>query len=81
MLIAGWYEGEYGANQIAIANAATVEDLADLLWHRYGDDIVGVDLELEGAYTDGTDVNTTMTALWDELDFLSSKFESKAQVD
>jgi hypothetical protein len=73
MLIAGWYEGEFGANQIAIANAATVEDLAELLYCRYGDDCIGVDMELSGNYTDGTDVEDTLEALWDELEFLTVK--------
>lgn len=76
MLIAGWYEGEYGANQIAIANASNVEDLADMLYNRYGSDCVGVDMELSGEYTDGTDVEDTMEALWDELEFLTAKRDS-----
>ena len=73
MLISGWYEGHYGATRIAIAGATDVESLANVLYNSYGEDCVGVDMELEGEYVDGTDVNTTMKMLFDELDFLSDK--------
>ena len=79
MLISGWYEGEHGAEQIAISGASTVEDLADALYRRYGDDCIGVDMELSGEYTDGTDVETTMPQLWDELEFLTAKRNMSAE--
>ena len=44
-----------------------------MLYNSYGEDCVGVDIELDGEYVDGTDVNTTMKMLFDELDFLSDK--------
>tara|TARA_R110000787_G_scaffold113817_1_gene223127 strand:- start:100 stop:342 length:243 start_codon:yes stop_codon:yes gene_type:complete len=72
MLISGWYEGEYGAQIIAISGADTVEDLADALYTRYGEDCIGVDMELSGEYSDGTDVETNMPQLWDELEFLTA---------
>jgi len=72
MLISGWYEGEYGARLIAISGACTVKELADRLYHHYGEDCIGVDMELSGEYRDGTDVETTMPELWDELDFLTA---------
>tara|TARA_B110000093_G_scaffold183366_1_gene233992 strand:+ start:211 stop:441 length:231 start_codon:yes stop_codon:yes gene_type:complete len=74
MLISGWYESEYGAEGIAIMGAGNVEDLADALFSRYGDDCIGVDMELSGEYTDGTRVETTMPRLYDELEFLTQKY-------
>ena len=79
MLISGWYEGEYGAQMIAIGFATSVEDLADALYAHYGEDCVGVDLELSGEYTDGTDVETTMPQLLDELEFLVTKRNMSAE--
>lgn len=78
-LISGWYEGEYGANQVCISDAATVEDLADVLYTRYGEDCVGVDMELDGEFADGSDIADHMDSLWDELDFLSAKGTMSAE--
>jgi hypothetical protein len=49
-----------------------VGDLAQALYIQYGEDLNGVDIELEGEYTNGTSVsdNTSMVALLDELQFL-----------
>ena len=48
----------------------TVGDLACVLYANYGVEVIGVDIELEGEYTDGTDVSTTMTRLAEELEAL-----------
>jgi hypothetical protein len=72
-MISGWYESEYGAADIIIEGPmATVDDLATALYVQYGEAVDGVDMELEGEYTDGTSVsdNTSMVALMDELQFL-----------
>jgi hypothetical protein len=72
-MISGWYESEYGAEDIIIEEPmATVGDLAQALYIQYGEDLNGVDIELEGEYTNGTSVsdNTSMVALLDELQFL-----------
>jgi hypothetical protein len=72
-MISGWYESEYGAEDIIIEEPmATVGDLAQALYIQYGEAVNGVDIELEGEYTNGTSVsdNTSMVALMDELQFL-----------
>ena len=72
MLISGWYEGEYDAIHIAVVDALDAEGLALALYEQHGDDCVGVDMELDGEYLDGTEVNTTMTNVLAELDFIST---------
>ncbi len=72
-MISGWYESEYGAEDIIIEEPmATVGDLAQYLYIQYGEDVNGVDMELEGEYTNGASVsdNASMVALLDELQFL-----------
>ena len=72
-MISGWYESEYGAEDIIIDEPmATVDDLATALYVRYGSAVDGVDMELEGEYTNGASVSdsASMTALLDELQFL-----------
>jgi hypothetical protein len=51
--ISGWFETEYGVDFVEIKSAKNLEDLVSQLLHDYGDDIVGVDLELDGEYEDG----------------------------
>jgi len=72
-MISGWYESEYGAEDIIIDEPiANVSDLAQALYIKYGEDVDGVDMELEGQYTNGASVsdNASMAALLDELQFL-----------
>ena len=72
-MISGWYESEYGAEEILIDEPiANVSDLAQALYIKYGEDLDGVDMELEGEYTNGASVsdNASMVALLDELHFL-----------
>ena len=72
-MISGWYESEYGADDIIIDEPiANVSDLAQALYIKYGEDVDGVDMELEGQYTNGASVsdNASMAALLDELQFL-----------
>tara|TARA_R110001599_G_scaffold131602_1_gene307826 strand:- start:800 stop:1045 length:246 start_codon:yes stop_codon:yes gene_type:complete len=72
-MISGWYESEYGAEDILIDEPMeNVGDLAVALYIRYGEDVHGVDMELEGEYTNGASVsdNASMAALLDELHFL-----------
>jgi len=71
--ISGWYEGEYGVNLIHLDNVKDVEDLADSLFRKYGEDCIGVDMELDGEFADGSSVEDQMEALWDELEFLMGK--------
>lgn len=69
--VSGWFEGECGAVMVELANVKDVEDLAGALYANYGSDCSGVDMELEGEFTDGTDISEHMEALWDELGFLT----------
>lgn len=71
-MISGWYESEYGACDIIIDSAKDVECLTQSIYLKYGDECVGVDMELEGEYDDGTDVSETMMAIFEDLDFLSN---------
>jgi hypothetical protein len=57
MDISGWYEAEEGVDFVEIYEALDVKDLANKLLDKYGDDIIGVDMELDGEYTDGSAVN------------------------
>jgi len=68
--IGGWFESEEGAVMFDYEDVEDYETLAQLLYQDFGDDCAGVDLEIDGEYTDGTDVNTQMVALLDDLDFL-----------
>ena len=52
--ISGWFETEYGVDFIEIKSAKNLDDLVSQLLHDYGDDVVGVDLELDGEYSDGS---------------------------
>jgi hypothetical protein len=54
--ISGWYEAEDGVGFVEIGEALDVNDLANKLLDKYGDDIIGVDMELEGQYCDGSPV-------------------------
>lgn len=69
--ISGWFEGECGAVMVEFANVKDVEDLAGVLYTTYGSDCVGVDMELEGEFMDGSDIGDVMGDLWPELSFLS----------
>jgi len=64
--ISGWYESEEGVALIEIKGALDYNDLAKKLLDAYGYDIVGVDMELDGEYTDGSIVNDMVVIL--ELD-------------
>jgi hypothetical protein len=55
--ISGWYEAEDGVGFVEIGEAFDVKDLANKLLDAYGGDIIGVDMELDGEYTDGSAVN------------------------
>lgn len=68
--ISGWYEGEYGPVMVELANVKDVEDLAGALYANYGSDCVGVDMELEGEFTDGADLEDSIESLWSELEYL-----------
>tara|TARA_R110000751_G_scaffold108278_2_gene204854 strand:+ start:1836 stop:2084 length:249 start_codon:yes stop_codon:yes gene_type:complete len=72
MLISGWYEGEYDAVHIAVVDAIDAEGLALSLFEQHGDDCVGVDMELDGEYLDGTCISTSMTEVFAELDYIST---------
>ena len=70
MIISGWFEGECGATMVEYENIPDFEALAFRLYLDFGADCAGVDMELEGEYTDGTDVSTTMTEMLEDLEFL-----------
>jgi len=55
--ISGWYESEYGVNFIEVNGAKDVQDLATMLFLDYDTDCIGVDMELEGFYTTGLEVD------------------------
>jgi len=55
--ISGWYEAEEGVDFIEIGEAFSVKDLAKKLFNKYGTDIIGVDMELDGEYANGYAVN------------------------
>jgi len=55
--ISGWFESEYGAEMVMCHSAADDEDLAAILLETYGDDCLGVDMELEGTYPSGKEVD------------------------
>ena len=55
--ISGWYESEEGVVFIEMGEALDYNDLANKLLDSYGYDMIGVDMELEGEYTDGSAVN------------------------
>ena len=56
-MISGWFESEYGVDFVAVYEARNQVDLVSILIEDYGMDIVGVDLELEGEYTNGAEIN------------------------
>ena len=68
--ISGWFESEEGAVLFEYEDITDYEALAFRLYLDFGDDCAGVDMEVEGEYIDGTDVSTTMSKLFDDLDFL-----------
>ena len=68
--ISGWFESEYGVDFVEINSAKNLDDLVSQLLYDYGEDIVGVDLELEGNYTDGLEI---------EEDFIIGTALEKAQ--
>jgi hypothetical protein len=70
-VVSGWFEGECGAVLVELANVKDVEDLAGVLYSNYGSDCVGVDMELEGEFADGTDIGNCIEDVWAELDHLS----------
>jgi len=80
-MISGWFESEYGVDFVAVYEARNQVDLVSILIEDYGMDIVGVDLELEGEYTNGTEIsNVSIMAallngshLWDNPSLLASK--------
>ena len=64
--ISGWFESEYGVFFVEIDSARGLQDLVGQLLEDYGDEIVGVDLELDGYYGDGSELDDNpiiMTAL------------------
>tara|TARA_R110000744_G_scaffold1085_1_gene3942 strand:- start:130 stop:357 length:228 start_codon:yes stop_codon:yes gene_type:complete len=69
-LISGWFESEEGAVIFDYEDVEDYEALAQLLYLDFGDDAWMVDMEIEGEYLDGTEVNTQMVELEDNLDFL-----------
>ena len=73
MLISGWFESEYGAEQVCFSNVNTVEDLAGMMYSRYGADCVGVDLELDGEFVSGGEVVDFWDELLNELEYLMGK--------
>ena len=56
-MIGGWFESEYGPVDIAIERTFTgPNELAAFLYMKYGD-ISGVDMELDGEYENGKEVD------------------------
>lgn len=70
--ISGWFESDEGAVLFDYLNIKDYDHLAMRLYLEYGDDCDGVDLEIEGEYADGTDVNDTFKELLAEINFLTN---------
>ena len=70
MLITGWFKGATGETRIEYADIPDAEALSFRLYLDFGPEWAGVDMELEGKYTDGTDISTTMTEMLEDLAFL-----------
>ena len=70
--ISGWFETEYGAEMVLCTSAANDEDLAGFLLEEYGERCVGVDMELEGFYRDGKEVNAEKVCHFLEVIFLET---------
>ena len=68
--IGGWFESEEGAVMFDYEDVEDYEALAQLLYLDFGDDIDGVDLEVDGEYLDGTDVSLQMVELLTDIEFL-----------
>lgn len=66
--VSGWYEGEYGAIQFHYDNVIGVNGLANLLLTEFGQDCMGVDIEVSGEYLDGSYAEDSLKALGDILD-------------
>ena len=71
--ISGWFESEEGAVLFEYEDITDFEALAFRLYLDFGGDCAGVDMEVEGEYLDGTDVSTSMTELFEDLEFLCAK--------
>lgn len=69
--ISGWYETDAGVGAIDVVSASDAEHLAQILYTQY-EDCYGVDMELEGEYDDGSDVNDTFEYMLEVLYFLAS---------
>tara|TARA_R110000782_G_scaffold3228_7_gene11957 strand:- start:2578 stop:2802 length:225 start_codon:yes stop_codon:yes gene_type:complete len=69
--ISGWFESDEGAVIFDYEDLPDHEELAYRLYLDFGIDCSGVDMEVEGEYLDGLDVSTTMTELFEDLDFLT----------
>ena len=48
--VSGWYEGASGAIQFHYDNVIDVNNLASLMSKEFGEDCVGVDMEISGKY-------------------------------
>jgi hypothetical protein len=66
--VSGWYEGECGAIQFHYDNVIGVNGLANLLLTEFGQDCIGVDIEISGEYLDGTNTEDSLKQLFDILD-------------
>jgi len=68
MGISGWFETDYGVDFVEVATARNLVDLVSILIEDYGQDIIGVDLELQGSYWDGAPIDNLeiMIALEEE---------------
>jgi len=69
--ISGWFETDEGIEFVEVGPVSGPEGLAWILYSKYGCECVGVDMEFEGDYTDGTPVADTMSELLDDLLFIA----------
>lgn len=59
MIVSGWYESEYGVQIVEMDIDATDNgEVAYNLWLQYGDECAGVDIELDGTFPNGKDIDT-----------------------
>jgi len=69
--ISGWFETEYGVEMVLCTAAADDEDLAGFLFEQYGEECLGVDMELEGSYRSGKEVDLSEVQIF--LDIISEE--------
>ena len=70
-VISGWYETDGGVDVFDIDGYFdTTKDLAEAMYFQLSPDCIGVDLEIDGVLSDGTDIDVML--LIEELERLDA---------